>query len=209
MQKLISKYWPFILIVVLSLSVSWPLVKSGYFSHQDDLQVIRIFEMRKCFADMQIPCRWVPDMGWGNGFPLFNFYGVFPYYLGAVLSYFVGYIGAAKLLFFIALSAGSFGVYLLIKSLWGKSAGITSAVLYLFAPYKALDVYVRGALSESMALAIIPFVFYFVYKLITSSEKKFSILFSLSLFLFLITHNIMTIIFLPVLFGWLFYWLVI
>ena len=207
MKKLMSKYWPLIIIVVLSLSVSWPLLKSGYFSHQDDLQVIRIFEMRKCFADMQIPCRWVPDMGWGNGFPLFNFYGVFPYYLGAILSFFIGYIGASKVLFFFALSAGSFGMYLLVKSLWGKLAGIISAVLYLFAPYKALDVYVRGALSESIALTIIPFVFYFAYKLIISSKKKYSVLFSLSLFLFLITHNIMTIIFLPVLAGWLIYWL--
>lgn len=208
MKKLMSKYWPLIIIVVLSFSVSWPLLKSGYFSHQDDLQVIRIFEMRRCFADIQIPCRWVPDMGWGNGFPLFNYYGVLPYYLGAIISFFIGYIGASKMLFFIALSFGSLGIYLLVKSLWGKLAGITSAVLYLFAPYKALDVYVRGALSESIALTIIPFVFYFAYKLIISSDKKInSVLFTLSLFLFLITHNIMTIIFLPVLFGWLIYWL--
>ncbi|MDP3994463.1 MAG: 6-pyruvoyl-tetrahydropterin synthase-related protein [bacterium] len=209
MKKLLGKYWPYILITVLGLLVSWPLIKSGYFSHQDDLQVIRIFEMRKCISDLQIPCRWVPDMGWGNGLPLFNFYGVFPYYLGAILSFFIGFIGAAKLLFFIALCAGSFGMYFLIKSIWGKLAGIISAVLYLYAPYKALDVYVRGALSESMALALIPFVFYFAYKLITSSKKKYGILFSIFLFLFLITHNIMTIIFLPVLFGWLVYWLIV
>ncbi len=210
MKRFTNKNWPYILIFVLSLLVSWPLLKSGYFSHQDDLQIIRIFEMRKCFVDMQIPCRWVPDMGWGNGFPLFNFYGVFSYYLGAVLSYFLGYIGSAKTLFFTALAAGSFGMYLLVKSLWGKLAGVTSAVLYLFAPYKALDVYVRGALSESIALTIIPFVLYFVYKLtISPKKKKYSILFSLSLFCFLTTHNIMTIIFLPVLIGWIIYWLTV
>ncbi len=149
-------------------------------------------------------------MGWGNGFPLFNFYGVFPYYLGAILSYFIGYLGASKILFFISLIAGSFGVYLLVKSLWGKLAGTTSAILYLFAPYKALDVYVRGALSESLALAIIPFVFYFGYKLtISPQRKKYSILFTFFLFIFLITHNIMVLLFLPVLIGWLIYWLIV
>ncbi len=208
MKRLFSKYWPILLIFGLSFLVTWPLFKYGYFSHQDDLQVIRIFEMRKCFVDMQIPCRWVPDMGWGNGFPLFNFYGVFPYYFGAILSYLVGFIGASKVLFYISLTLGSFGMYFLVKSLWGKLAGVTSAVLYLFAPYKALDVYVRGALAESLALAIIPFVFYFGYKLVVSENiKKYCFLFTLSLFIFLTTHNIMVILFAPFLFVWLTYWL--
>ena len=208
MKKLLSKYWPMLLVIGLSFLATWPLLRYGYFSHQDDLQIIRIFEMRRCFADFQIPCRWIPDMGWGNGFPLFNFYGVFPYYFGALLSYVTGYIGASKILFFLALTAGSFGIYLLVKSFWGKFAGATTAILYLFAPYKALDVYVRGALSESLALAIIPFVFYFAFKVSTDPKnKKYSILFTFFLFIFLITHNIMSLLFLPVLIGWIFYWM--
>lgn len=192
------KNWILVTIFLLGLSVSWPLLRSGYFSHQDDLQVIRIVEMRKCFGDLQIPCRWVPDMGWGNGFPLFNFYGVSTYYLGAVISYLTGYLIASKVLFFLGLTAGSFGLYLLVKELWGKYAGLTAAVLYMFAPYKALDIYVRGALAESIALTLIPFVLYFAYK------KNFK-LFTLSLFIFLITHNIMTIVFLPVVMLWVLY----
>ena len=205
-----EKYLFLVIIAILSLSVSWPLLKGGYFSHQDDLQIIRIFEMRKCFLDLQIPCRWIPDMGWGNGFPLFNFYGVSTYYLGAIISFFVGFLNASKILFFIALTFGSFGMYLLVKDLWGKYAGLTSAILYLFAPYKALDIYVRGALTESVALSLIPFVFFFGYKLITKDNKKTnSIYFTILLFLFLITHNIMTVIFLPILLLWLSYWLIV
>ncbi|MBL7036473.1 hypothetical protein ISR94_01305 [Candidatus Microgenomates bacterium] len=204
----VGKHWELVLITILGLSVAWPLLRGGYFSHQDDLQVIRIFEMRKCFADGQIPCRWVSSMGWGNGYPLFNFYGVFPYYLGAILSYFMGFLAASKLLFLIALVGGSFGMYFLVSELWGKYAGITAAILYLFAPYKALDIYVRGALSESMGLALIPFVFYFFLKLITKpGEKNIFFYSTLTLFFFLITHNIMTVIFLPILIVWIIYWL--
>ncbi|EKD94546.1 MAG: hypothetical protein ACD_26C00034G0081 [uncultured bacterium] len=202
MVKFLRRNWILILIFILGLSVSWPLFRSGYFSHQDDLHIIRVVEMRKCFSDLQIPCRWVPDMGWGNGMPLFNFYGVFTYYFGGIVSYFIGYLAAAKFLFFIALILGSYGIYLLVEDLLGKYAGLTSAVLYLFAPYKALDIYVRGALTESLALAIIPFVFYFFKK----KEYRYAII---TLFFFLITHNIMTIIFLPVLFTWILYWLVV
>jgi hypothetical protein len=198
MKKFLSKNWIVLAIFLLGLSVSWPLFRSGYFSHQDDLQVIRLVEMRKCFSDFQIPCRWVPDMGWGNGFPLFNFYGVSTYYIGAIISYLTGYLVASKILFFISLTAGSFGMYLLVKELWGRYAGFVSAVLYMFAPYKALDIYVRGALAESMALTLIPFVLYFAYK------KNYK-LFTIFLFIFLITHNIMTIVFLPVVILWVTY----
>jgi hypothetical protein len=206
MNKFIKSNWLVVLIAVFGISICWPLLQGGYFSHQDDLQVMRIFEMRKCFSDFQIPCRWVPDMGWGNGFPLFNFYGVFTYYLGGLLSYLVGYINASKLLFAFALLGGSFGIYLLVKEIWGKYSGLAASVLYLFAPYKALDIYVRGALAEAVALSLVPFVLYLGYKAVTK-DVNFYKYFTLSLFFLFITHNIMTIIFIPVVFLWMFYWL--
>jgi hypothetical protein len=203
MKKIFLSNWPLILIVALSFLITWPLFLPGYFSHHDSLQVMRIFEMRKCFADFQIPCRWVPDMGFGFGYPLFNFYGVMPYYLGAIFSFVVGYIGAAKLLFFLPLILSGIGMYLLAKELFGKIPGVVAGVLYLFAPYRALDVYVRGDVGESFALALFPFVFYFFLKLIKLKNKKYFLLATFTMFLFLITHNIMILIFTPVILVWI------
>ena len=165
--------------------------------------------MRKCLEDLQIPCRWVPDMGYGNGFPLFNYYSVFPYYLGAILSYILGYLGAAKALFLIPLVAGGVTMYLLARQLWGRLSGITAAALYLFAPYRALDAYVRGAVAESFALALIPLVFYFLLRLIKKPSQRNFLGLSLSSAAFLTTHNIMTLLFVPVIFIWgvLFLWI--
>lgn len=198
MTKILSKYWPLSLIAVLSLLITWPLFQPGYFTHHDDLQVMRIFEMRKCFEDLQIPCRWVPDMGFGNGFPLFNYYGVLPYYIGGILSYFLGYIGAAKALFFIPLVLAGILMYLLGKEIGGKWVGLTSGVLYLYAPYRSLDAYVRGAVSESFALSVIPLAFYFVLKLAKEKNKFNFVALSLSVAIFLTTHNIMIMLFAPV-----------
>ena len=202
MKKFLLSNWPLILITVLSGLVTWPLFASGYFSHHDNLQVIRIFEMRKCFDDVQIPCRWVPDMGYGNGYPLFNFYGVLPYYIGALFSFFAGFIGAAKILFFIPLLLGGVAMYFLAKELFGKIPGTVAAVLYLFAPYRALDSYVRGDVGESFALALLPLVFYSFLKLIKSKKRNDFILATLVMFLFLITHNVMILIFTPVIVSW-------
>src|SRR4030042_3532113 len=111
--NLLKKNWQIVLLLVLGISICWPLFVRGYFPHHDDLQVIRIFEMRRCLTDFQIPCRWVPDMGYGNGFPLFNFYGVLPYYLGALVSFVAGFIASAKFLFLVSLLGGGLGIYFL------------------------------------------------------------------------------------------------
>jgi hypothetical protein len=199
--------WPIVLILALSGLIVWPLFIPGYFSHHDNLQVMRIFEMRKCLIDFQIPCRWVPDMGYGNGYPLFNFYGPLAYYIGAAASFVLGYIGAAKLLFFLPLVFGGLGMFLLAKELFGKIPGVIAAVLYLFAPYRALDSYVRGAVGESFALAIIPFVFYFLLRMIKQKDRKNFVLATISTFLLFVSHNIMTLIFTPLIIIWVIIWL--
>ncbi len=113
-MKNLFKYWPIFLCLLLPLFLTWPLFLPGYFSHHDDLQVMRIFEMRRCIVDLQVPCRWVPDMGYGNGYPLFNYYSVFPYYLGAILSFIFGFLVSAKILFAIPFFLGSLSIYLLL-----------------------------------------------------------------------------------------------
>jgi hypothetical protein len=175
----------------------------GYFFHHDDLQVMRVFEMRKCFDTGQIPCRWVPDMGYGNGYPLFNYYSVLPYYIGGIASYIFGFVGAAKLLFFIPLLIGGFGMYFLARKLYGEWAGFAAGVMYQFAPYRALDGYVRGAIAESFALAIIPFVFYYFFKLTEKRSTGNFIGAVVSLALFLMCHNIMSMFFIPILGIWI------
>ncbi len=198
MKITIQKNWQLIVLTLVSLFTVIPLFSKGYFPHHDDLQIIRIYEMRKCFSDFQIPCRWVPDMGFGYGYPLFNYYSVFPYYLGGLISYFFSYINTAKILFILPQMFSGIGMYLFVKEWFGKNAGFISGVLYTYSPYKAVDTYVRGALSESFALGIIPFIFYFIFAL-AKKPSKFNILgLSVSFCLFLLTHNISTLLFTPI-----------
>lgn len=208
MQK-IKNNFPIILILLLSLLIIWPLFLPGYFSHHDDLQVMRIFEMRQCLSDFQIPCRWVPDMGYGNGFPLFNFYGVLPYYIGALFSFLTGFVLAAKILFLLPAVFGGISMYFLGKEFFGKNGGLVAGVLYLFAPYRALDLYVRGAIAESFALAIVPLIFYFIVKITKDGSRNNFLGLTFSLTAFLLCHNIMTMLFLPVLLIWTIYFLII
>ncbi len=202
-KKIPLIYLQILLLVLMSGFIVWPTFMPGYFFHHDDLQVMRVFEMRKCFDTGQIPCRWVPDMGYGNGYPLFNYYSVLPYYIGGVASYIFGFVGAAKVLFFIPLFIGGFGMFFLGRKLYGDWGGFVAGILYQFAPYRALDGYVRGAIAESFALAIIPFVFYYFLKLFQEKSKNAFIGSAVSLSLFLMCHNIMSMFFIPILGLWI------
>ncbi len=178
-------------------------MRPGYFPMHDDLQVIRLYEMEKCFKDRQFPCRWVPDMGYGYGYPQFNYYGPFPYYAMMVFRLVgVSYLGSVKLFFIFSSIVALVGMFLLGSSLWGIYGGMVSSLIFVYTPYRALDLYVRGAVNELWSLSVMPLIFWSARNLV--KEKKYSlIVYALSFSTLLMSHNISSLIVTPLLFLWL------
>src|SRR4030042_3211047 len=200
---------PFLAVIILTLPSYSKLLKSGFFPMQDDLQAFRVFEMDKCYTDLQIPCRWVPDAGYQYGYPQFNYYPPLPYYLGAGLQR-IGfqYIDSVKILFILGYIFSAITLYILVKSISkDKWAGVIAALVYTYIPYKAVEVYVRGALSEFWAQIFFPLILWAIYKLIKSGKTKYLIWMCISIFLLMTTHVLMTMIFVPVAILWAIFWL--
>ena len=76
---------PLLLLLIFSFWAVRSLLESGYFPMHDDTQVGRIIAMGRALRNGQFPVRWVSDLGYGYGYPIFNFYGPLPYYLGGGL----------------------------------------------------------------------------------------------------------------------------
>ena len=201
-------FW-FILIVIFTIPAVWNLLRPGFFPMQDDLQAFRVQQMDKCFDDGQIPCRWVPDAGYGYGYPQFNYYPPFPYYVGAVIHRVgIQYIDVVKILFVTGYIFSALTMFLLVNELLkNKWAGFVSAVLYTYIPYKAVEVYVRGALSEFWAQIFFPLIFWLIYKVVMTGKKSFILFLGVSIAMLATTHTLMTIIFVPVAVLWAIYWL--
>lgn len=200
----IKKNWLFLIGFVLSLSLLWPLVAKPFFFHHDDVQIIRLYEMNKCFADGQIPCRWVPDLGDLYGYPIFNYYAPLPYYFGAIIFPLTSSLLITMKLMFVVSLLGSFVfMYLLSSKLWGKLGGALAAIFYSFAPYHALNLYVRGAMGEMWALMFFPATFWAALKLQEKLSLKRMILFSFTVAGLILSHNLSTMIFLPLLLFWI------
>ncbi|MDP3973525.1 MAG: glycosyltransferase family 39 protein [Candidatus Daviesbacteria bacterium] len=207
-KNFLSRFRFLLLALVLTIPLYYSLIRPGFFPMQDDLQAFRLYEMHECFKDLQIPCRWIPDAGYGYGYPLFNFYSPGVYYLGEIF-HLIGFqfIDVVKILFILGFLAGTFSMFFLIKELFGAWAGMVGALLFSYSPFKATEVYVRGSLSEFWAQVFFPFIFWSSYKLIKTSQIKYLILLALSWGLLLITHNLMSFIFAPLFLVWVIYWM--
>ena len=208
MGKIVSyvyQHKEFIIGLLLTMSLFWPLAAAPFFTHHDDVQVIRLYEMDKCIKDHQIPCRWVPDLGGLYGYPIFNYYAPLPYYFGELIYLLThSLIISAKVMFAISFLGSYIFMYLLASKIWGKLGGSLSAIFYIFAPYHALDFYVRGAMGEMWALMFFPAVFWAILKLKEKLNITNVLIFGISLGALIVSHNLSLMIFLPVILGWIF-----
>lgn len=164
----------------------------------DDMQVFRLDQLDKCLKDGQIPCRFIQDGGMGYGYPLFNYYSPLAYGI-AESFHLLGFslINSLKITFASYHLIGAFGMFFFASLFWGNLGAFISAVIFLLAPYQATDSFVRGAISESLAINIIPWIFYFLTNFINSNKNKFLLIISLSA-LFL-SHNLISLAIAPIL----------
>lgn len=203
MRKFVFSNIYFFVGLFLTLSLLWPLFASPYFSHHDDVQIIRLFEMNKCIKDNQVPCRWVPDLGGLYGYPLFNYYAPFPYYYGELFYSLTGSLLISVKFMFATAFIGSFlFMYLLGRKLWGNIGGSISAIFYSLAPYHAVDLYVRGAMGELWSLMFFPAIFWSILRLSENITLPNLLLSALFTALLIISHNLSAMLFMPLAAAW-------
>lgn len=153
----------FFILMVLAASVPSvvPLLSPGYFPMHDDTQVARVIEMGKSLTEGQFPVRMVRDLGYGYGYPIFNFYGPLPYYVGGAL-YALGVpaLTATKLMMGLGVTLPAVALFVVVTHFLGWQAGLVSSLLYLYSPYHAAQIYVRGAVGEYWTLIFWPLILY-------------------------------------------------
>lgn len=163
---LFKKLLPLIFVLSLSYWVIKPFFIDGFFPIHDDTQVARVFEMKTALIDGMFPVRWVPDLGYGYGYPIFNFYAPLAYYIGGFFAL-VGFdaLIATKIMMALGIVLSGIAMYFFARQFWGELGGILSGVLYMYAPYHAVEVFVRGDVAEFYGYAFIPLAFLGIYKI--------------------------------------------
>lgn len=179
-----------IFLTILSIPAIWSLLQQGGYEPHDLHHIADIYQMSRAASSGQIPPRLGPDFLYGFGYPLFNYYYVLPFYIGALIyGLFGSLMVALKGVFLISLLLSVYGMYFLLRKFFGKAESIAGAALYLYTPFRAVEVYVRGAIGEAFAIALLPWVLWGIATLFKKTSKKNIAVTAFIFALFLLTHN--------------------
>lgn len=195
-----------LIIVVAALPALWPFIRYGLPGTADGhLHLLRLVVLDHHVQQGMLYPRWTPELVLGYGYPVFNFYGPSSYYIALFLHNLgLSYVLALISTFGFFILAAGLGMYWLASDLYATQnserrrwLALVAAVAYLYSPYLLTNVYMRGALAEAGAQALLPWVFWGFRRLLTAREPVHYLLpATLALGGLAITHTI-TLIFAP------------
>jgi len=200
-MKFLLKYAWHIALLAVGLFLVAAIFRTGWYATHDGIfHIYRTEEALNMLKLGQFPLRWAGNFDQGFGIPLFTFIYPLPYYITSILSYFASSIIAVKALTVTAYLLGGFGIFQLFQKK-SKLLAFVLALIYIMTPYQFLNVFVRGALGELLALGIMPWTLYSFSSLV-ENNSKLKWYHPIPLALLLISHNFLGILFSVFLIGY-------
>jgi len=200
LRKLFKPHFPYLLViigVILLLTRNLWGTRAWIETHDGIFHLLRLEKMVEMLKAGAFPVRWVSSLDNDFGLPLFTYMYPGPYYLGSPLLLLgLSSKWVIKLVTIMLYFLGTLGIYTLLQK-HSKFFATISAILFATTPYLLLNIIVRGALGEFMAISLVPWVLYSLMDL--SSQKKLAWYHPLPYALMLISHNFLSLLFLPVL----------
>jgi hypothetical protein len=147
------------ILTLFSIFALSPLFAPGYFwgAHDARHSVYFLFEFNRSIADGIFFPRWMPDFTFGYGYPFFNINSPLAYFIGEIfVKLGLDFVSATKLVFGLAIVTSGWAMYGFVRRALGERAALLAGLVYVYAPYHLLDVYVRGALAETVAFVFLP-----------------------------------------------------
>ena len=208
-DSLTARFDPYLLLVWLfALPAVTPLWQPTITDSADGLlHLYRLVALDQAVRQGVLFPRWLPDLAYGYGFPLFVFYAPLSYYVTLILSFGFGLVLAFNISFALALWLSGTGAFVLVRDRFGSLAGLMASVAYVYAPFQLFNAFSRGGLPAAWAMALFPFTFWAFGRLLWPGDQpQLRFWTSISAILFglaLLTHNTLSLLFAPLLAAYL------
>jgi hypothetical protein len=202
-KKIYAQEWFTWLVLIGILFIpTLPLFHPGLpITHDGKDHVARIANFYLSLSEGNLIPRWAENLNWGYGHPILMFLYPLPSYM-ASLFHFLGFsfTDSTKLVFGVSYILSGLSMYLWLRAFLNKKAAFVGSLLYAFAPYRFVDLYVRGAIGEHIAFIFPPLVFYFLYQIKEKQTLLNMIGGGVSLAALILAHNAISIMFIPFIF---------
>ena len=206
-------FW-FLLVLVFSLPALSPLLTTTPTRSADGLlHLYRLVQIDAMWQQGVWFARWFPDVAYGYGMPLFNYYAPLAYYLTAPLHLLgIPFSLALNLALAGALLCGAVSMFFFARALaqsidrarfehTAAYAALVAALAFLYAPYILFNALQRANLAEQWALAFAPLALWRILELARAPGTR-NWFFVVSAFAaVLLSHNVTGLLFAPLLFG--------
>ncbi len=194
---------PYLLVVIIcSLFAVLPLVGPSYFfgAHDGPHSVFFLTEFDAALRDGVWYPGWGTDHALGYGYPTFVLYSPLAFY-GAELFHLLGagMVAAVKWIWALATVGAGLAMYVYARRVMGRLPGLLAAVVYVYAPYHMVDIYVRAALAEYCAFVWMPLALLAFHNLAEKATARRLALAGLAYGALWLTHNVTAIAFTPLL----------
>ncbi len=188
-SKIDSQLW---LLFVLSIFVWVPLLQPAYFFNAHDSQhsIFYLVEFDQTWRDGYLWPRWSPDFAFGYGYPLFNIYAPLAIYFAEIIHLLgASMVSSIKTVYVFATIGSGLTMYGFVQRLFGKNAGLLAGVVYMYAPFHLVEIYVRSAYAEYVSLALLPLVLWMFTELTARPNMQHLALAGGSYGLLALTHH--------------------
>lgn len=137
------------------------------------IHITNIAMFQKALTDGDFPVVWAD--GFANyGLPIPLVSQQIPAYLGALLSLVIhNPVLAFKLLLLLSSVIGGLAMYAFLSLYVTSNSATLGSILYLFTAYRITNLYIRGALPELLASALIPLLLLGINKLLSGKPHGF------------------------------------
>ncbi len=166
-------------------------------THDGPVHLARMAAYYKALVDWQILPRWAGDLNYGYGLPLFNFIYHTPYLVSSLfLALGVGLVTTFKLVMAISYLAAGVFMYQFAKAFFkNENVALVTTVLYQFAPFRLVELAVRGSFGELFTYTFLPLTLLGITRLMESFLPRYLLLTAVGSFLLIISHNSVSLVY--------------
>ncbi|MGQ9491833.1 MAG: hypothetical protein ACUVR4_02780 [Anaerolineae bacterium] len=189
---------------MLVLPAMLPLLAPGYFlkAHDARHSIYFLVEFDQTLRAGALWPVWAPDQAVGFGYPLWLVYAPLAYFAAEAFHLVgLGFAAAVKATWALGFVLGALGTYRLARRWWGPAAGLVASLAFTYAPYHLVQIYVRAALAEFMALAWLPWAALALAALWKAPNPRRAAAAAPALAALLLLHTVSMLTFMPLLAG--------
>lgn len=145
-------------LLLLAAPVLAPLFAPGYYEcHEEESFMVRLNQFAAATSEGVPMGRWFADPVFGRGYPFLCLYAPLLYLLAwPLLAVGLSSLATMKILSAAMVLVAEIATFKLVRRRASREAAVLGASLLLYAPYFQYDLYVRGALAETLGFATFP-----------------------------------------------------